>query len=191
MTQNELIDELTAIVRHGVERVSNLKNSEWNTLNYRPSDVKWNALQCLEHLNLYGDFYLPEIESSIVRASKNGQEKNFSSGLLGNYFAKSMMPKNGNVTNKMKTFKDKNPNQSLSISVLDRFLKQQKQLLQLLDASRKVDLNRVKTAISISKLVKLKLGDTFRFVINHQVRHLLQMEQVISQVNSRGGEASK
>ncbi|RXM56703.1 hypothetical protein BOQ60_25350, partial [Chryseobacterium sp. CH1] len=30
-----------------------------------------------------------------------------------------------------------------------------------------IDLEKTKTSISISKLIKLKLGDTFRFVIYH------------------------
>jgi uncharacterized damage-inducible protein DinB len=44
----------------------------------------------------------------------------------------------------------------------------------LLQSAREVDLNRTKTAISITKLITLKLGDTFRFVITHNERHMAQ-----------------
>jgi hypothetical protein len=66
----------------------------------------WNVLECLEHLNLYGDFYLPEIRKRIVESSFPPGEY-FKSGWLGDYFVKSMEP--GKTMKKMKTFKDKDP----------------------------------------------------------------------------------
>ena len=42
---------------------------------------------------------------------------------------------------------------------------------------------KTKTAISISKLMKLRLGDTFRFVTAHNERHLLQAENVLKDIN--------
>jgi hypothetical protein len=133
-------------------------------------------LECLEHLNLYGDFYLPQIESKIENSTtKNDFE--FKSGILGNYFAKSMLPKE--KLNKMKTFKDKNPlNANLDKTVIDKFINQQIKLLDLLNQSRNVSLNKVKIQTSISSLIKLKLGDTFQFFINHIVRHLNQIDRI-------------
>jgi hypothetical protein len=73
----------------------------------------------------------------------------------------------------MKTFKDKDPiHTQLNINELDKFTNQQKQLLVLLEKSRQYNLNKIKISISISKLLKLRLGDTFQFYINHQLRHL-------------------
>jgi hypothetical protein len=89
-----------------------------------------------------------------------------------------MLPKE--KLNKMKTFKDKNPlNATLDRSVIDRFLEQQTQLLELLELSKNVSLNKVKTSISITKLIKLKLGDTFRFYINHMLRHMNQIDNIL------------
>jgi hypothetical protein len=113
-----------------------------------------------------------------IRNSHTKSEKEFKSGFLGNYFANSMLPKA--KLNKMKTFKDKNPlNATLDHSVIDRFLKQQLQLLELLELSKNVSLNKVKTSISITKLIKLKLGDTFRFYINHMLRHMNQIDNIL------------
>jgi hypothetical protein len=107
----------------------------------------------------------------------------FKSGFLGNYFAKSMLPKE--KLNKMKTFKDKNPlNANLDKSVIDKFLNQQMKLLDLLSLSRNVNLNTVKIKISITKLFKLKLGDTFQFYINHIIRHVKQIERIEAELNT-------
>ena len=127
-------------------------------------------------MNLYGDFYLPQIENKIKNSNTNF-ETEFNSGVLGNYFAKSMLPKE--KLNKMKTFKDKNPlNADLDRSVIDKFNNQQIKLLELLNQSRNVSLNKVKIQTSISSFIKLKLGDTFQFYINHIIRHLAQIDRI-------------
>jgi hypothetical protein len=133
-------------------------------------------LECLQHLNLYGDFYLPQIKNKI-KSSRFKPTSEFKSGYLGNYFAKSMLPKA--KLNKMKTFKDKNPlNETLDKTVIDTFINQQMQLLELLNQSRNVNLSKVKIPTSISNLIKLKLGDTFQFFINHMIRHLHQVDRI-------------
>ena len=88
-----------------------------------------------------------------------------------------MLPKE--KLNKMKTFKSMNPiGSNLDKTVLEKFLSQQKTLLELLQQAEKVSLTKNKTGISISKWIKLKLGDTFRIVIYHNLRHVIQAEKV-------------
>ncbi|MNY06764.1 DinB superfamily protein [compost metagenome] len=75
----------------------------------------------------------------------------------------------------MKTFQNMNPlNSQLDKRVIDEFVDQQNELLRLLETSRKVSLNKTRTSISISKWIRLKLGDTLRFVIYHNQRHMAQ-----------------
>lgn len=144
-------------------------------LNWRQVTEAWSILECMEHLNLYGDYYLPTIQSAINSSSRSANEA-YKSGWLGNYFANSMLPKE--KLNKMKTFKDKNPlNSKLDQNTIDRFQAQLAQLKQLIEQSKKVNLSRVRIPTSISPLLKLKLGDTFRFYINHILRHIAQMDR--------------
>lgn len=80
----------------------------------------------------------------------------------------------------MKTFKSMDPSGShLNRVVLDTFIEQQVQLIQLLTEAMDSDLSRVKTAISISKWIKLRLGDTFRVVVYHNLRHVLQAKNLL------------
>jgi len=69
-------------------------------------------------------------------------------------------------------------NAQLDKSIIDRFINQQIKLLELLNQSRNVSLNKVKIKTSISSLIKLKLGDTFQFFINHIIRHLNQIDRI-------------
>lgn len=80
----------------------------------------------------------------------------------------------------MKTSKDKNPiGSTLTIDVIDKFIIQQKELIDLIKKSKNVNLTKTKTAISISKLIKIRLGDTFRFIIAHNQRHIIQAKNAI------------
>ena len=171
----QLIDELQKITDENIQFAENLLNQPDEKLNFRLSENSWSILECLEHLNRYGNFYIPEIRKRIENSDTKPTEI-FSSGILGNYFTNSMLPKD--KLNTMKTFKSMNPIHSkLDRSVLNEFIAQQKQMIHLLNEAKNIDLNKVKTSISISNLIKLKLGDTFRFVIYHNLRHINQAKR--------------
>lgn len=181
---NQLILELLEITRNNINYAEFLKTKSAEELNWREKPNSWSVLECLEHLNLYGDFYYPEIKN-VLEKSKTKSVPYLTSGLLGNYFAESMLPKKG--LKKIKTFKDKNPlGSNLNRKVIQRFIDQQVQLIELLNKASNVNLNQVKSAISITKLIKLKLGDTFRFVINHNIRHLEQVKNVLNAKDKAG-----
>lgn len=173
----KLIQQLLEITRKNINFAETLKDKSANELNFRESEGSWSVLECLEHLNLYGDFYNPEIKRAMQKTTTR-PSLYFTSGILGNYFAESMLPKAG--FKKMKTFKDKNPlGSNLNRKVIQRFIDQQLEIIELLNRASHCNLNKVKTAISITKLLKLKLGDTFRFVINHNIRHIEQVKKVL------------
>lgn len=176
MNSDLLIQAIVEKTRNNINQVEKLKSLDLNLLTWKQNPSSWCILECIEHLNLYGDFYLPEIKSKIL-STETKSETEFKSGILGKHFAKSMLPKE--KLNKMKTFSDKNPlNAQLEKTVLERFIAQQITLLDLLDRSRNISLNKTKINTSISNLLKIKLGDTFQFLINHNIRHLKQIDNI-------------
>ena len=175
---NQLLEELRIITENNIQFADSLLNQNNETLNFRTSEDSWSILESLEHLNFYGKFYLPEIENRIKKSQFSATNSDFKSGLLGNYFANMMLPKE--KLNKMKTLKISNPmHKLLDKSVIDEFINQQNKMLELLEKSKIIDLEKTKTSISISKLIKLKLGDTFRFVIYHNLRHIKQADNIL------------
>jgi len=178
ISTSKLISELKNMTEENIQLAETLLSKESSELNFRNSEESWSILECLEHLNRYGNFYIPEI-SNRISTSKFPPKTEFSPGILGNYFAKSMLPKE--KLNKMKTFKTMNPIHSkLDKNVVNEFISQQNQLLDLLEQSGKINLEKTKTSISISKLIKLRLGDTFRFVIYHNLRHIEQANNILN-----------
>ena len=179
---NELIEDLINRTKENINHAQHFQELGDTELNWRLNEESWSVLECFEHLNLYGDYYLPEIKKQINRQIDRKAVATFKSSWLGNYFAESLAPKE--KLNKMKTFKDKNPlGSKLDNAVLNRFIVQQKEMLELLSSARAVNLTTVKTGISISKWIKLRLGDTFRVVIYHNQRHIVQAKNAIEMLN--------
>ncbi|MGB0390579.1 MAG: DinB family protein [Salibacteraceae bacterium] len=174
-----LIKELIDYTQSFIEKAETFKGLPLEVLNMRESEKSWSILECIEHLNLYGDFYLKELEDRILTA-RHGSEIDFKSTWFGNRTALSMLPVEDKKLNSMNAFKDKNPvNSNLSVVNVDRFIKQQKTLLSLLEQAKKVSLTKTKTKTTLP-LIKFRLGDTLRFVIYHNVRHIIQAENMLS-----------
>lgn len=101
-----LLTELTQYVNQHLEYGNLLKNKSESSLNQRSNEKSWSALECLEHLNLYGAFYIPEIKKQMNSSSITKTDV-FKSGYWGNKFSLDMLLKEGMKT--MNTFKSKNP----------------------------------------------------------------------------------
>ena len=182
MLSKDLLQDLLERTQENKNKAEGFTSLPLETLNWKSSPYSWSILECLEHLNWYGDYYIPEIEKRIT-SSQHKPTEIFKSGWLGNYFARTMLPKE--KLNKMKAFKSMDPiGSNLNKDAIKKFLGQQHALVNLLNKSKEIDLTRTKTGISISKWIKLRLGDTFRVVIYHNQRHLVQAERVLKEAGS-------
>lgn len=169
---NQLLEELCAIIHSNIKFAKNFKELDINILNRKPSVNAWSILECLEHLNRYAAFYLPEIEKHL-----NGNDTNaarvFKSGFIGNYLVKMVIP--GKNSKKMKTFSDMNPSgSSLKTDVVDAFIASQLTLLKQLEKAKNLNINKAGIPVTFTALIKLKLGDALRFMVYHNQRHVEQ-----------------
>lgn len=179
MNSELLIQQLVEQTRQLINRAEQFRDFDNSSKKQRTQPNAWNVLECLEHLNLYGDFYLPQFREKMKR-SEHAPASEFRSGWLGAYFSRSMLADKKGKIHAMKTFKDKNPlNAKLDRKTIDRFLNQQMQLLELLNESRYHNLNKVKIPISIAPWLRIKLGDAFLFYMNHMLRHMDQAERAV------------
>lgn len=181
MDTNAMLTELAGEVTMVLETIRNASAAGGELLNTPPQPGKWSVAQIVEHLNTYNRYYIPRMQKALGMARKgNGT---FSPGWLGNYFTKSMYSevKTANkVANKMSAMKGHIPAEKLDApEVMAEFLAAQKELLQLLKDMEGKDLASVKIPITISRFIKIKLGDAARFLVAHQVRHLLQVSNTV------------
>lgn len=177
------IKQLKQSTNELIVEAKKLQSLTFDQLQKKPHEKSWNVLECVEHMNLYHTYYLPEIKQQINNA-KHPAKKEFKSGWLGNYSAQNMLPKKADKVNMpMNTFKDMNPiGQDLQVEVLQIFVAQLEEFCLLLEASKEVDLRKTKCQLTI-KWLKFTLGDTLHFMINHNIRHMNQIKKIL--VDSR------
>ena len=75
MKQTELIAGLKSRNSELINQAEAFRQHPTEGLNQKSSSTSWSVLECLEHVNLYGDFYLPTIESSIIEGGKKSGSK--------------------------------------------------------------------------------------------------------------------
>lgn len=179
----ELLDQLQSDVRQMILRVNQLKSADPGFLLEQPAPGKWSVVEVLEHLNSYTTYYLKAVENSLKNAMP--AREFYKPGIIGNYFTKLMRPTEaGKVKNKMKTLKNHRPARFLdSAPVIKTFLEHQHRLLDLLEKAKSADIGGIKTPITISRYIKLKTGDVFRFLIAHEQRHFVQIENALIAVS--------
>lgn len=188
--QTHNAQQLILRLQQETESILNIAIQQWQmtspaAFKFQPAEGAWSAMQCLGHLNAYGDYYLPAIEKAIKEAKQLAIKisPTFTPGWLGNYFTTLMMPNEKGVpSKKMKAPKNyTTSNEGDSDCVIAKFIEQQEKLLQLLEEAKEADLNVSRIPVSIARFIKLKLGDVFMFLIAHNIRHTRQAERAIEQ----------
>lgn len=204
---HNLLKSLERDVQNMLKEVKQLQALSDETLNRLPHAGKWSIAQIIEHLNSYNRYYLPAMEKVIKKAlepqpkptGKPGflgklfksepkpvkHNHHFTSGLFGNYFTNMMLPKPDGKMKKMPAPKDHTPGRIVDAhKVLNEFIEGQTKMMELLEMAVNTDMNKLKVSITISTWIKLKLGDTFRFLIAHQQRHFVQLHTALKQVKA-------
>lgn len=180
-----LLETLREQTRAIILQAEQLNNIPAAILEENPSPQKWSVAQILEHLNIYCRYYLDAIEKNLHH-SPTIPAAGFKPGWLGNYFTKMMQPAgNGSITKKMKAPANALPaSKPDAMEMLHEFIRYQHQLLNLLQIAKEHNINKSRIPISIARIITLKLGDTFRFVIAHQQRHFIQIGNIVAMATS-------
>ncbi|HEX4957436.1 MAG TPA: DinB family protein [Lacibacter sp.] len=177
---NSLIESLLADVRELILEAEQLKALPASVMHLQPKAHQWSVAQVLEHLNIYSRFYINAIEQKL-HLNQSDPNTDFTPGWLGNYFTNLMKPgADKRITKKMKAPKNAVPSaQPDAQKMLEEFINHQHHLLNLLQIAKTANLDYNRIPTSLSKLISLKLGDTFRFFIAHEQRHFVQISNVM------------
>jgi hypothetical protein len=142
----------------------------------RPRPDSWSVAECLEHLAIYGEYYHAVIRQKLNEKKSLPSHPLFQSGWLGEYFVEMIRLKNGVPVKKMQTKSSYNPLKKSKVreNIVELFIQQQKELLELLHKAQDANLEKIRIPISIAPFLTIKLGDALRFVIYHNERHIAQ-----------------
>jgi len=182
---SDVLEELKELTQKAIQFGYAIHKLEHYQLAHKPAPQVWSIYECIEHLNLYGDHYLKEMELAIEKKKFNSDDIYFKGSLMGNYFVKIIRPVDDGIK-KMKTANTMDPNmKNLSKSTISRFIEQQLRLLDILDKCQGTDLKKIKIKTTLSKYLSLNLGDTLRFVVFHNERHLVQAAELLHKVSTK------
>jgi uncharacterized damage-inducible protein DinB len=169
------LSEITAEISRKLQTLTGLTAEQRN---WQPSSEVWSINHIFAHLNQYAEYYHDTIEKKIAKTRFRDPKPNFISSPLGRASWGAMKLGNAhNVKRKMKSPRDYNPllnGKSARTDELEVFLSQQERLQRILELSAGINLRKVKIPLSISKIIKFRLGDCLQFVIYHNERHLQQ-----------------
>jgi hypothetical protein len=173
----ELLDQLGKVTETHIRKAISLYQNMEDEQMLKPApDGGWSIAQCLDHLNGYGDVYFPKMRKAMEHITKASDE--YRSTWLRDKFTKSLDPDTGKM--KMKACKGHRPELNLdAAAVVEKFIRQQEDFLGMMNIARQRDLTRIRIPTSIASWIRMNLGDTFRFIVAHNERHIRQADRLI------------
>lgn len=180
MTTVELRSTLSDITSNNIQQATSWMNKlSEKQLNWRPNPGIWSIAEVLAHLNSYARYYHPTIQRKIESTRFRNVKEDFMSSPLGKSAWKSMkLGRLNNVKRKFKAPKGHNPTIDIDLvkgTEVQDFIEQQNELMHIIESSAEVNVRKVKIPISISKIVRLRLGDALLFITYHNERHMQQI----------------
>jgi len=151
-----------------------------DVLNRRPSPGRWSVGQCLEHLNIVGGHYLPEIAARINKAMAQGSKPAATAkhGFVGRRFIEAMRTPAGQ--RRFSSPERYAPTGTrLPRTVTEVFSRQLDELLRLVLLARQVNANAVRIPNPLIPLLSFRLTDQLEFLVVHIQRHVAQAEAVL------------
>lgn len=171
--------------RQAIDKVDSLvENVEGIALNTPEAQGKWHMLQCIEHMSRATEVYVNNVADKLSSGTLPTASQQYKGHWKGRMFAKMNAPKEGDVIPmKVKTFKRMEPPHELdSQMVITRFHNIHEELIAVVNKSRSVNIDKVKVATALGPMVKLRVGDAYRFILAHTQRHLVQLERIKNKV---------
>ena len=152
---------------------STFKGLTAEQLGWRPDEKTWSVGQCLYHLWITNDKYLTNL-APVIRDSKyrEAKDQDYEHGWFGQRFIDMIGPTTGQNTPVPKVLLPdyaKVPREVVSL-----LADQIEGVLEFLSESEGVDLRKTKMKSPVSPMVRLRLGDVFMALMQHNERHLNQ-----------------
>jgi len=144
-------------------------------LNWSPAPGAWSIGQCLEHVRIGNEFYLPAISKSLEDRQHSPVREVNLSGLIRWFIYHYIGPE---VGTRAKAPGKAWPAAAVELSVLDDFLRMNKIARELVSRAGSYDVNRIRFRNPFVPLLRFTVGAGLEIVSQHERRHLLQAERV-------------
>lgn len=158
-------------------------------LHWKESEKKWSVIEVIAHLNLIYECYAPKFEVALRNAKKReegGARERQQSTILGKLSIYSMKPKGSKRRFKMATFDFFEPNLhsgQVDVTLVD-FLENKAQFEGFVEESKHLDIRDIKVSTALGERVKFYLPECFDFIMSHEERHVVQIQEILEKAQS-------
>jgi hypothetical protein len=168
-----LLDELDTTDRRVDELARGLSSKQTN---WKPSDNLWSVGQCLQHLYITNEVYLPAISKALEDRPRSPVQE-ITPGWFGRWFIRNYIEPS---TQRRRTKAPAKiaPGPQVDPAVLDLFLRSNDAVRGLVRRAGAYDINRVRFRNPLAPLVRFTVGTGLEIIWRHQRRHLLQAERI-------------
>lgn len=153
-----------------------LKGLSQEQLNWQPQPGTWSVGQCVEHLCVTNEVYLPAISASL-QGKPVSPVQDITLGWFARWFITSFIEPSPK-TKRARAPKKIVPGVRIEAVVLDRFLRTNQAARELIQQASDRDVNRIRFKNPLLSLIRFTVGTGLTIVARHEQRHLLQAERV-------------
>jgi len=166
------IDELHASDRQATAVALGLDAEQ---LNQPPAPGSWSVGQCLEHLYIANEVYLPPMTQALQGQYPSAVEQ-VTPGWFGRYFIRTYIDPTTQKARAKAPGKIR-PAQRVDADILARFLRSNDAARDLVRRASAFDVNRIRFKNPFVGGIRFTVGTGIEIVWRHQRRHLLQAER--------------
>ena len=168
-----LIGEFDASDQSAKELIAGLTPEQ---LNWQPTPGAWSTGQCLEHLCITNEAYVPAILASLAGKPVSPVQE-ITPGWFARWFIRSYIEPS-RQTKRASAPKKIVPGAQVEPSVLDRFLHSNQAARELVRHAGDYDVNQIRFGNPFFPILRFTAGTGLQIVSRHERRHLLQAERV-------------
>jgi DinB superfamily len=145
-------------------------------LNWQPRHGAWSIGQCVDHLRIANQVYLPAISNALDgRQRDTVQELRLawpSRWFIRNYIAPNPQGSRARAPRKIE------PAKQVESSIVEVFLRSNEAARALVRRASEYDVNRIRFRNPFVPMLRFTAGTGLEIIAKHQSRHLLQAERV-------------
>jgi len=147
-------------------------------LNWVAEDEVWTIAQNMDHLSKINGAYLEKSTEKVEEVKEAGleEESPFRSGYLGTFMSSLMGPESSFKLKAAEKFSPESKiyNADIKATLCHSF----DSIAKLIDDIEGLDLNKIKITLPNNNLMRIKLGDVIKVLIDHIWRHLNKIKAI-------------
>lgn len=148
-------------------------------VNCKPGKGEWSIGQCFDHLIVSNRPFEPIFEAILAGRYRRRlwARVPLLPGVFGGLIINALRPDSGRKVKARPAFY---PSSSrIDPAIVPSFLEQQARLLRLMDASRRLDVERITITSPVASFITYSLMDACRIIVVHEQNHFVQAVRVM------------